>query len=44
MGRVRESRNSVTILDVAEMAGVSPSTVTHALNGKRPVKEETKDA
>ena len=42
MGRVRESRNSVTILDVAEMAGVSPSTVTHALNGKRPVKEETK--
>lgn len=32
----------VTILDVARKAGVSPSTVTHALNGKRPVSDETK--
>ena len=39
---MRDGRNSVTILDVASMAGVSPSTVTHALNGKRPVKDETK--
>lgn len=31
-----------TILDVAREAGVSPSTVTHALNGKRPVGEDTK--
>lgn len=31
----------VTILDVARKAGVSPSTVTHTLNGKRPVGEET---
>ncbi|TAH56893.1 MAG: LacI family transcriptional regulator [Sphaerochaeta sp.] len=34
--------NSVTILDVAKMANVSPSTVTHSLNGKRPVSEKTK--
>jgi len=34
---------NVTILDVARMAGVSPSTVTHTLNGKRPVGEKTRD-
>lgn len=33
---------SVTIFDVAERAHVSPATVTHALNGKRPVGAETK--
>ncbi|MDD4397472.1 MAG: LacI family DNA-binding transcriptional regulator [Sphaerochaetaceae bacterium] len=33
---------SATILDVAKLAGVSPSTVTHALNGKRPVSSDTK--
>lgn len=38
----RENRN-VTILDVARMAGVSPSTVTHTLNGKRPVGADTRD-
>ncbi|MDR2802821.1 MAG: LacI family transcriptional regulator [Treponema sp.] len=32
-----------TILDVAKLARVSPSTVTHALNGKRPVSRETRD-
>jgi LacI family transcriptional regulator len=32
-----------TILDVAKLARVSPSTVTHALNGKRPVGRETRD-
>jgi LacI family transcriptional regulator len=32
-----------TILDVAKLAQVSPSTVTHALNGKRPVGRETKE-
>lgn len=37
-----ETRGSVTIVDVARKAGVSPSTVTHALNGKRPVGAATK--
>lgn len=32
-----------TIIDVARKAGVSPSTVTHTLNGKRPVSKEKKD-
>ncbi|WP_332445875.1 LacI family DNA-binding transcriptional regulator [Sphaerochaeta sp.] len=33
---------TVTILDVAQAAGVSPATVTHTLNGKRPVGEATR--
>ncbi len=32
-----------TITDVAKAAGVSVSTVTHALNGKRPVSRENKE-
>lgn len=40
---VNSRKTSVTILDVARMAHVSPSTVTHALNGKRPVSAETKE-
>lgn len=40
---MKATRSSVTILDVAKMANVSPSTVTHTLNGKRPVKGETKE-
>lgn len=32
-----------TIKDVAKMAGVSPSTVTHSLNNKRPVNAQTKE-
>jgi len=32
----------VTIVDVARRAGVSPSTVSHVLNGKRPISEGTK--
>lgn len=32
----------VTIMDVARLAGVSPSTVSHVLNGKRPISESTK--
>jgi LacI family transcriptional regulator len=32
----------VTILDVARLAGVSPSTVSHVLNGKRPISDGTK--
>ena len=34
---------NVTILDVAKRAGVSPSTVTHSLNGKRPVGPGTRE-
>lgn len=32
----------VRIIDVARAAGVSPSTVSHVLNGKRPISEQTK--
>jgi LacI family transcriptional regulator len=32
-----DSVSPATILDVAKLARVSPSTVSHALNGKRPV-------
>lgn len=38
----KQERN-VTILDVARVAGVSPSTITHTLNGKRPVGADTRD-
>lgn len=42
---LREKRGSgmVTIKDVAEKAGVSPSTVSRALSGKVPVDRETKE-
>ncbi|MFE4950162.1 LacI family DNA-binding transcriptional regulator [Leifsonia sp. NPDC056665] len=33
----------VTIGDVAEYAGVSRSTVSHALSGKRPISRETRE-
>lgn len=32
----------VRIVDVAKRAGVSPSTVSHALNGKRSIRQETR--
>jgi len=32
----------VKITDVARLAGVSPSTVSYALSGKRPISEETR--
>lgn len=36
-------KSNATITDVARAAGVSVSTVTHALNGKRPVSKENKE-
>ncbi len=30
----------ITIEDIAQLAGVSPSTVSRVLNGTRPVAEE----
>jgi LacI family transcriptional regulator, galactose operon repressor len=38
---VAKSRRKVSIIDVATAAGVSPTTVSHVLSGKRPVSEET---
>lgn len=37
-----DRRKTVGIRDVAELAGVSPSTVSRVINGKNWVKEETK--
>ncbi len=36
-------KETVTILDVAKKAGVAPATVSHAINGKRPVSAKTKE-
>lgn len=38
----KNKKSPVTIKDIAELAGVSVTTVSHALSGERYVKEETK--
>jgi LacI family transcriptional regulator len=42
--RRRSSRSSASITDVARAVGVSPTTVSHALSGRRPVRQETVQA
>ena len=39
----RARRAMATIADVARQAGVAPSTVSHALSGKRPVAVATRE-
>jgi DNA-binding LacI/PurR family transcriptional regulator len=39
----RSQKTRVTIQDVAERAGVTKTTVSHAISGKRPVAQETRD-
>src|SRR5699024_12826192 len=41
-GRVTRSRRP-TIREVASLAGVSPSTVSHAISGQRTISEDTKE-
>jgi len=40
---VRYHERMAKITDVARLAGVSPSTVSHVLNGKRPISQATRE-
>jgi len=42
-GSGRRASSRVTIKDVAEAAGVSPSTVSHAFSGRRVISKATRD-
>lgn len=42
LGRLPDGWGQATIADVARAAGVSPSTVSYTLSGKRPVSAETR--
>ena len=41
-GQWKGGQDIATMVDVAARAGVSPSTVSYVLSGKRPIGEQTR--